>query len=72
MPRVILGLKGPLFLLLNISPPLLAGAQTALRIAVNKLVIEVIDKLNLSFIRACFKKDAKNVKKYRSTSGHRF
>jgi hypothetical protein len=48
MPNVILGLKGPLFLRLNISPPLLAGAQTALRIAVNKLVIEVIDKIEFT------------------------
>jgi len=41
MPKVICGLKGPFFSLLN-SPPLLAGAQTAFRIALNKLVIEVM------------------------------
>jgi hypothetical protein len=49
-PNVILGLKGALFTFLN-KPPLLAGAQTALSIAVNKLLINVMLKCIYMLIR---------------------
>jgi hypothetical protein len=49
IPKVICGLKGPL-LSLSKNPPLLAGAQTAFKIAVNKLLNEVIVFLMIIFL----------------------
>jgi hypothetical protein len=40
-PKVIFGLKGAFFTFLN-RPPLLAGAQTAFSIEVNKLLSKVM------------------------------
>ena len=47
---MILGLKGAFFTFLN-RPPLFAGAQTALSIAVNKLLINVMLKCIYLLIR---------------------
>jgi len=49
-PKVIFGLKGVLFIFLN-RPPLLAGAQTAFSIEVNKLLIKVMLKCIYMLIR---------------------
>jgi len=49
-PKVILGLKGAFFIFLN-KPPLFAGAQTAFKIEVNKLLIKVMLKCILVLIR---------------------
>ena len=49
-PKVIFGLKGALFTFLN-KPPLFAGAQTAFKIEVNKLLIKVMLKCIYMLIR---------------------
>jgi hypothetical protein len=64
MPNVILGLKGPFFLSLLKKPPLFAGAHTAFRIAVNKLLVMIICTINVTPFYAGFeKKIPKNEKK---------
>jgi len=51
MPKVILGLNGPLFFNLLKKPPLFAGAHTAFKIAVNKLLLMIICFLMYTLLR---------------------
>ena len=63
MPKVILGLKGPLFFNLLKKPPLFAGAHTALRIAANKLLVMIICTINVTAFYVSKTKKIQKMKK---------